>query len=1432
MKRKVILTVFSLAITAAAMAESWIDITASCIPDPNYKHNNYDGWTLESWFVGSTATRTNCQEFWNGIWDFYRDVQVPAAGKYRLSVQAYYRPGDFNNGDWQAHENGTEDIPCVLYANDDIVSVQSIYSAYRDYSWGDCWNVSYNNSEGERVRRYFPNSMEAGYQQFLQDLYWNKVETNVDDSRQMRIGIRVDWDGYENSNWVLFTGWKVEWYGTEVPATAIELGSTSLDMAEGEEHQMTWSVLPENTSFKDVTFTSSDNSVVSVDETGMLKAHKSGTATITVRMATGSSTATATCAVTVRNNEVAPGSLVINEIQVANIDQYLDPSFNFGGWVELYNPTATSVSLTGVIVSDNKGNSLTLDSHFGAIPAHGFKIVWFDHYTAWSPQMVTFKLDADGGTITFAKKDGTVLAQQQYPAAVTRTSYARTTDGGQAWGITDRPTPAATNANSPFATTRLEPPTFNHAGGIITDNSLTVRITKPTGATLRYTTDGTTPTLDNGMTSKDGRFDISESTVFRARVYKEGMLASAVVTRTFIFPDQNYLLPILAITTDEDGLFGDDYGIFVQGNGNGRPGNGQDARCNWNMEWDRPVNMEFFVDGQSVFNQELTIEAAGGWSRAWAPHSFNIKSNKIYEGKNRMEYQFFPEEPFLSHKALKIRNGGNDTQCRIKDAAIQEVVRTSGLYAETQGYRPVHVFFNGQFYNTLNLREPNNRNYAYAHYGIDTDEQDQWKMSPDSGYVQQVGTREVWDELVRQSESAGSPSSYQVIQRTLDIENYCNYMAVMMYIGGNDWPQNNIKAFKAWEDGKWRFVIFDTDGAFATTSPFTTFANKRNYTFDSLRGAEERYPYGTRLKAEIQFVTLFLNLLQNEDFKKQFIDQFCIVAGSVFEPTRSREVIDALVEEVKPAREQNLWGPWGGDWYTPDNTANNVKSNLSSGRQNSLITALRNYLNLNTPVTVKLTSNAPGAGLRINGLPVPTGAFNGKLFAPATITATPPAGYRFVGWSSGQTSSGTVRFAKGSEWKYYDQGSLDGQDWKARSFTDASWSSGRAPLGYDTGNAQKAAAYGTTLSYGNNSSDKYPTCYFRKHVNLTDTPDADDTFTLDWVADDGFVIYVNGTEAGRFLMSNTPSPTFNSLADTYANANPESGQMVLPTNLFTKGDNVIAIELHNNSTSSTDIYWDAALTHASTKQSGTSIDSTDPAYDLPASGSITLTAIFEELDAQELANSDARPIKINEVSAANDIFVSDLFKKSDWLELYNTTPQDIDVAGMFLSDDITEPKKFRIPASNGTYSTIVPAHGHLVVWADKLEGMSQIHANFKLASEQGDVTITAADASWADTLSYCAHTGLQTVGLYPDGGTEVYVMEHPTIGATNVITLIDKVWNEPNKTSTSIQQPTEESDGKATDVIYDISGRQRATRATIDRLPQGIYILNGKKIIR
>ena len=44
-------------------------------------------------------------------------------------------------------------------------------------------------------------------------------------------------------------------------------------------------------------------------------------------------------------------SLIINEIMVSNVDQYLSPSFNFDGWIELYNPSNESINLSGCYFS-------------------------------------------------------------------------------------------------------------------------------------------------------------------------------------------------------------------------------------------------------------------------------------------------------------------------------------------------------------------------------------------------------------------------------------------------------------------------------------------------------------------------------------------------------------------------------------------------------------------------------------------------------------------------------------------------------------------------------------------------------------------------------------------------------------------------------------------------------------------------------------------------------------------------------------------------------------------------------------------------------------------------------------------------------------------------------------------------------------------------
>ena len=394
------------------------------------------------------------------------------------------------------------------------------------------------------------------------------------------------------------------------------------------------------------------------------------------------------------------------------------------------------------------------------------------------------------------------------------------------------------------------------------------------------------------------------------------------------------------------------------------------------------------------------------------------------------------------------------------------------------------------------------------------------------------------------------------------------------------------------------------------------------------------------------------------------------------------------------------------------------------------------------------------------------------------------AGYKFVGWRNAEGGKQTNLIAKGTSWTYYDQGSLDGEEWKDESYSTSSWKSGKAPLGYFTSDGNNGRGYQTFLDYGGNDNNKYPTYYFRKQINLTSTPKTTDSFTLDWVADDGFVIYVNGNEAGRFLMDNTPQPTFNSYADTYAEANPESGSMTLRSTFFKKGTNVIAVEVHNNAANSTDIYWDAAITQA-TQVTGDFI-ATEETYELPSSGKYNLIATYEPLSASEMAESDAHPVKINEVSAANDIYVSDLFKKSDWIELYNTTSSPIDIEGMFLSDHLEDPEKWQITAtsvaspSGEIPTTIIPAHGHLVIWADKNAGKNQLHADFKLNNEDSClVLLTASDKSWADTLVYCRHDGYHTVGLFPDGGSDLYVMERPTIGQTNVLTTAAITWNEP-----------------------------------------------------
>ena len=1056
------------------------------------------------------------------------------------------------------------------------------------------------------------------------------------------------------------------------------------------------------------------------------------------------------------NDEPGTGKLLFNEIQVGNIDQFIDYSFNYGAWAELYNPTAEDIQLDGLYVSDNinEPTKFKLPAGIGNVKAGGYNVIYFDHNAAdgtfgdTAYKQVRFKLQNDGGTLYLFDATGKLMASANYPELITRCSWARKQDGGSEWSWTGEPTPEASNNGSDFAEFRLEAPEVDTDSHLFTD-PFTVQVSIPEGTTLRYTTNGTTPSATNGATSKDGIFNISETAVYRFVLLQQGMLPSPVVTRSYILRNHDYYLPVVSIVTNPNNLYDGKIGVYTDGV-NGVSGRNHGA-SNINMDWERPVNFEYITpEGEMAVNQETEFVISGGWSRHYAPSSFKIKGTNRYEGKKAIDYYpFFPYKPYNKYRQIMVRNGGNDNNSkehgRVRDAITQQVLLSSGFYCDCQDYQPVHVFFNGRYLAQLNLREPNNRYHGYAYYGYDDDYMDAFEYS--NGYFQMAGTKDAFNRWKYLAQGCSSASTYEELKQLIDIDEVANFFAAISYIGCSDWicNNNNVKGYRSLPDGKFHLTLHDQDWGWS---------NSNGVQLLEKNGSNE-------------LLTIYRNMKRGSaDFRRRFIDAYCILQGSVFTTKRCLNIADSICRLVEPALSWEGKEPW---------TSYNEQKTAMTGRtsRNSRMNALKAAYELGNGMAVKLSANVPGAAFLLNGQPVPGAAFDGTLFAPITLEASAPAGYNFVGWSKSGEANVKV-FNKGDSWSYWDKGSLDGTNWKTGSAS--SWAQGPTPLGYGKN------TIATTISYGGDNSNKYPTYYFRKTFTIDNDPSNIASLSLSFTADDGFVVYINGTEASRYLLPDGEI-TYGTYATTYAPDNPDSGTIELPASLLRKGNNVIAVEVHNNVPGSTDIYWDAEMSY--NISSGTAIVSHDHTLRLDKDADTQIQAIFTPLHPDCLVAAGAPPVVVNEVSASNAVAANEYGKRNDWIELYNTTDHDIDLTGMYLTDDPANPEKYQITPSvgngqssmvNGQWSTVngqcvIPAHGYYIVWADNLDPLRQLHTGFKLAnSNEQSVTLTAADHSWSDCLTYTSHGGDESVGRYPDGGKRTYLMTRPTIAATNTLT--------------------------------------------------------------
>ncbi len=143
-------------------------------------------------------------------------------------------------------------------------------------------------------------------------------------------------------------------------------------------------------------------------------------------------------------------------------------------------------------------------------------------------------------------------------------------------------------------------------------------------------------------------------------------------------------------------------------------------------------------------------------------------------------------------------------------------------------------------------------------------------------------------------------------------------------------------------------------------------------------------------------------------------------------------------------------------------------------------------------------------------------------------------------------------------------------------------------------------------------------------------------------------------------------------------------------------------------------------------------------------------------------------LSINEVVSDNDNTIADNFGEyDDWIEIYNSGNTPINLANYYISDNPSDPLKFKFPATNASLTT-VPANGFLILWADNDETQGEHHLNFKLSSGGESIVLTDMDGlTQIDQLDYTAIEIDESFGRKPNGASTTFVFTSSTPAASN-----------------------------------------------------------------
>jgi len=875
------------------------------------------------------------------------------------------------------------------------------------------------------------------------------------------------------------------------------------------------------------------------------------------------------------------GQIFINEWMASNSSVISDPDFDdTGDWIELFNNSNNSIDISGYYLSDNFGKPTKWTLPEGTtVEANSYLLIWADGRN--DGIHTSFRLTKDGEEIGLYNSDTLLIDDVKFKHQKTNISMGRSTDGSSDFGFFEEPTPGFSNSTKAYSDITFYQPKYSVNGGLHS-NPISLELETIDGD-IRYTTDGAKPTLGSDLYT--GPISIDKTTVIRAVVFLEDELPGKPITNTYFFEptfkDRN--LPIISISSDPKYFWDDSIGLYVQ---------------DFKPTWEYPINIELFEnDGsdRAAFNELAGTKVNGLNSWALPQKMLGIYFDNDYDNNN-LEYQLFFDNDRKRFDNFILRASGSDWGNTLFRDALCQGLTSETMNIEKMAFRPSIVYINGEYMGIHNMRSRIDEGFIEENFGLTSTEYDLIENDARIEEGDDVAFKELFKFI--NDNDLSIQDNFDEVASIMDLENFTDYFITEIWSSNSSWG-HNIQMWKPKSGGKWRWILQDLDRGFTGVDDglienFTTATSPWNYNW-------ARNPLN--------------KLLDNTDFSAQFAQRFTDHLYTTFHTDRVISIIEKhrdLIDQEIPYHSDR----WAGISSSYGNGLPSVSYwegevaeliEFAIGRPQFLLDDIQSRFGLQDLANLTTISFPKESGqIMINDLPIPSSPWQGKYFESMTfqLEAKPEVGQEFIGWSSALYESFINR---GSEWKYLDDGSDQGTQWKELDYNDSSWETGTAKFGYGDDNEN------TTISYGSSSGNKHITTYFRKDIIIEDANSFSGALSIELLRDDSAILYLNGKE---ILRSNLPDGEINSetLAASYASGQEETTyySFLIDQSDLVEGKNVVAAEIHQSEPTSSDLGFDLSL--KALKISNSNIFSTQNTIDVNLSSDSILVANYQESD--------------------------------------------------------------------------------------------------------------------------------------------------------------------------------------------------------------------------